>query len=136
MKGQWFLIVGISFAAACSSHGLTNENHKSFKYAKLKSDYQITDLNHYGCEKIDASIIMHILQTGILITEKEVHDHYSTTGCSIEGSISINGCDTEFVFDYGGILYLGNGMIMGCAEKCCGKGYPYCSWDSDNLKGL
>ena len=136
MKVHWIFIFGVLFAVSCSTYTISNKNHSDMKFSLIQSDYRLTDLNNYGCEKIDSSVIKHILQTGTLITEREVHDYYSTTGCSIKGSIVVNGSDTGFTFDYGGVLYFKNGMILGCGRKCCSNNYFYCSWDAQNLKGL
>jgi hypothetical protein len=74
------------------------------------------------------------LQKGILINEKEMHDHYSTSGCTIKGVVRINGKRNEFVYDYGGIIHFSNGIIIGCGEDCCTENYPNCSWDKHNLR--
>ena len=136
MKRQWILIAGVIFTVSCSTNIITNENHHSIKFSKIESDYQLTDLNNYGCEKINLAVITHFLKKGTLVTEREVHDYYSTTGCSIKGNIVINGRNNSFIFDYGGIIYFGDGMILGCGETCCNENYPYCSWDAENLEGL
>ena len=136
MRGQCILIIVVLFAISCSTYIVTNKNHGAIKFSKIKSDYQLTDLNNYGCEKINSSVIEHILHTGTIVTEKELHDYYSTTGCSVKGNMLLNGSSTDFTFDYGGIMHFSNGMILGCGENCCSENYPYCSFDAHNLKGF
>ncbi len=134
MKGKWVFVVTMFLNVSCSTYTVANKNHENVNFSKIKSDYRLTDLNSYGCEKINSSEIEHILQAGILVTEKEIHDYYSTTGCSIKGSVLLNGNSTNFTFDYGGIMYFSNGVILGCGENCCSESYPYCSFDAHNLK--
>ena len=96
----------------------------------------LIDLNNYGCKRIDSSVIKHILKNGTWITEKDVHDYYSTTGCTIKGSVAINNKEIKFVYDYGGIIYFDDRKILGCGENCCREDYPNCSYDKSNLKGF
>ena len=130
------LITSILISISCSTHRILNKDYPKLVFSDLKTDYSLTDLNSYGCMKIDSSILMHIIQNGTLITEKEVHDRYSTTGCTINGSIKINAKENEFVYDYGGIIYFSDGKILGCGKNCCTENYPYCSWDENDLKGF
>lgn len=128
-------ITSILISISCSTHRIFNKDYPKLVFSEIKTDYSLTDLNSYGCMEIDLSILLHIIQNGTLITEKEVHDHYSTTGCTINGSIKINGKESEFVYDYGGIIYFSDGKILGCGKNCCMENYPYCSWDINDLKG-
>ncbi len=136
MRGQWVFVIVVFLTVSCSTYTVTNKNHESVSFSKIKSDYRLTDLNNYGCEKINSSVIKHILHTGTRVTEKEVHDYYSTTGCSVKGSVLLNGSNADFTFDYGGIMYFSNGIMLGCGENCCSENYPYCSFDMHNLKGF
>ena len=126
----------ILISISCSSHRILNNNYPELVISDVKTDYSLTDQNSYGCKKIDLSVIKHIIQNGTLISEKEVHDRYSTTGCTIKGIIKINGKECKFVYDYGGILYFSDGIILGCGKNCCMENYPYCSWDENDLKGF
>jgi len=135
MRRKWILVIMALLNISCASH-IISENNESTKYSKIKSDYKLTDLNNYGCKEINSSVIEHILHTGALVTEKEIHDYYSTTGCSIKGSVLLNGDSIGFSFDYGGIMHFSNGEILGCSENCCTENYPYCSFDVYNLKGV
>lgn len=137
MRRRWLIIIFvIPVITSCSAKFITNKSHENIKFSNIDSAYRLTDLNGYGCEKIDASVIEHILRTGTLATEREVHDYYSTTGCSIRGSVFENGLKTDFTFDYGGIMYIDNGQILVCGKSCCNKNYSYCSYDPKSLKGV
>lgn len=139
MKSLLYQITIIMFLAAsvsCSTYRILNEKYPGLIFSDIKSDYALTDLNKYGCEKIDISVLKHILENGTWITEKDAHDYYSTTGCTIKGSISIDKKAKEFVYDYGGIMYFSDGKILGCGENCCRENYPHCSYDKTNLKGF
>jgi hypothetical protein len=105
-------------------------------FSELKTDYTLIDLNNYGCQPIDSTVLNYILENGTFVTGKELHDHYSTTGCTIKGSVKINNESNKFVYDYGGIIFFSSGKILGCGEGCCRENYPNCSWDKDNLKGF
>ena len=133
MKGLCSLIVvafSISFAA-CASDAARNKS----EFSNLESDYQVTDVNNYGCEKVDRSSLLHILETGQVVSDSEIHDHYSITGCTTQGTLSVNGVPTRFVFDYGGIFTFSNGMKFGCGKNCCKDGFAFCSYDEEDLKG-
>jgi hypothetical protein len=121
---------------SCSTHTIYNRNGRETLFSDIKTDYSLIDVNHYGCESIDLTVLEHILENGTFVTEKELHDQYSTTGCTIEGSVKINNNLNEFVYDYGGIIYFSNGKILACGESCCRDNYPNCSWDKQNLKGF
>ena len=130
------IIFIIAISVSCSTFSILNEKYPGVVFSKLKSDFSLTDLNNYGCTKIDISVLKHILQNGTWVTEKEIHDYYSTTGCTINGSIRINDKKSEFIYDYGGIIYFSDGTILGCGENCCRDNYPNCSYDKRNLKGF
>jgi hypothetical protein len=132
IAGTMFVIM---FVASCAMVGATDDPVVPIKFSNVNSDYYVTDENSYGCRKIDFSVIEHILSMGEIVSEREVHDHYSITGCSIRGTLNFNGTKTDFLFDYGGVMQLGNGKIVACGEKCCINGYQYCSYDANELKG-
>lgn len=121
--------------ASCCPDIIRNKIHEDIEFSKIDSGYQLTDSNNFGCDKADSSVFINILKTGTLISEKDVHDYYSTTGCSTTGSIFINGVKANFTFEYGGIIYFSDGKILGCGKKCCTEKFLYCSYDPENLKG-
>ena len=109
MKALWLLIVGILPVISCANQTtVVNKINNKLTFAEIRTNFELTDENKYGCEKIDTATIKHILRTGTLVTQREVHDYYSTTGCSIKGSMLINGKETDFTLEYGGIIYFKN----------------------------
>jgi hypothetical protein len=126
----------LTTSVSCSTYGVLNKKYPGLVFSDIKSDYSLNDLNNYGCGKIDISVLKYILENGTWITEKIAHDYYSTTGCTINGIISINNKSKKFVFDYGGIFYFNDGKMLGCGENCCRENYPHCSYDKKNLKGF
>lgn len=135
MKGIYFILCNIILLVSCSSDVVENQNTKGLVFSDLKSDFVLKDINNYGCEKIDKSVLAHVLKTGVIATDREIHDYYSYTGCTIQGNVTTNGKNIGFIFDYGGIFYLKNGQTIACGEKCCVKGFQHCSWDKNGLKG-
>ena len=129
-----FVILILVMLVSCAGDKIENQNTKGLIFQKIETDYSVKDINSYDCDKITKKDLVHVLETGELTAEMDIHDYYSYTGCSIEGSIEVNSDRTGFKFDYGGILKLDNGQIIGCGEKCCVKGFNYCSWDKDGLK--
>lgn len=127
-------VLAIGCDASQPGH-VTNENRPALQFTDIRSDYATTDVNGYGCTRIDKSVLEHILRYGTWLSEKEVHDYYSTTGCTIRGSVELNGKETKFDYDYVGIMRFANGMILGCGRNCCSESYPNCSWDKQDLKG-
>ena len=130
-----FAVLIAVLASYATSH-IINKNSSKLVFADLETDYSLTDLNNCGCEKIDLPVLQHILKNGTLIAGKEVSDQYSTTGCTIKGSVMINGKTNQFTYDYGGLIYFSDGRILGCGESCCKESYPYCSWNKEDLKGF
>ena len=96
---------------------------------QIKSTYKVTDLNNYKCEAINQSVIQHVLTNGVIASNRDIHDYYSTVGCSVSGTLNHNGKNTTFDFDYGGILNLGTGQTIACGKKCCENNFKYCTWD-------
>ncbi|MCP4120089.1 MAG: hypothetical protein GY737_32780 [Desulfobacteraceae bacterium] len=136
MKIYWFLIILLIFNVSCAVHTIKNKNHNNLEFSNIVSNFQLTDLHGYNCDMINVDVLKHILKTGEIVDLRELHDHYSTTGCSVKGSIVVNGSKEGFTFDYGGIIYFSSGMILGCGEECCTGDFYNCSWDKDDLKGI
>lgn len=120
---------------SCNLTNIAHDTHNDLIFSNIESDYIVTDTNQYGCKKIDRSMVEHILKTGIKVTQRDIHDFYDTTGCSIKGSIVINDISSEFTFEYGGIIQLSNDTLLGCAEECCKNNFNYCTWDKNGLSG-
>ena len=130
-----YLIAQFSFfVSACGAGEILNSKNKTLLFEDIESNYVVTDKNNYHCKKIDKKIIKHILSKGVEVTNREIHDHYSTSGCTIEGTLKINNKNNSFSFDYGGHINIGNDMIVGCAKDCCANKFKYCTWESNDLK--
>ncbi|HED34111.1 MAG TPA: hypothetical protein ENJ08_07840 [Gammaproteobacteria bacterium] len=128
-------LIVLILTVSCSSGVIENRLNKDLYYSKIKSDLKLTDRNNLGCERIDISVIFHVLETGVESTGRDIHDYYSTTGCSVAGVLEENSIHADFNFDYGGILHLSTGRILGCGKLCCQNNYIYCSWDENELRG-
>lgn len=122
------LSFSLLFLIPCGSGEIKNKNHKNMVFNNIKSTFKITDLNNYKCETIDQSVIKHVLINGVIASDRDIHDYYSTVGCSISGTLDVNSTSTTFSFDYGGILKLGNGQIITCRKTCCENNFKYCTW--------
>jgi len=129
-----FFVAASLFLVACSSNGIVNEKDESTVFGKVRSDFVVTDRNDYGCKSIDAQVLTHILRTGKVVTKKEADNRYSTTGCSIDGAVAVNGEETIFVYDYGGLMWFGDGMLLACDKECCGEDNEYCSYVPKKVK--
>lgn len=129
------LLSSIITIISCATLVVSNERDRATTFSNIDSDYIVTDTNNYGCKTIDLSVLKHILKTGIFVTEKELHDNYSTTGCTIKGRLDMGDKTVNFIYDYGGIVFFDNGRILACGKDCCQENYPNCSWDKENLKG-
>jgi hypothetical protein len=134
LRSLMVVTFSISFGA-CVSDIVHNKSDDKLEYSNLESDYRLTDLNNYGCEKVDRSSLLHILETGQVVSDREIHDHYSITGCTISGRLSVNGVPAQFTFDYGGIFTFSDGTKLGCGKDCCKDGFTFCSYDEEDLKG-
>ncbi len=125
------LSLSLLFLISCGSGEIKNKNHKNLTFNNIKSTFKITDINNYKCKSIDQSVINHILTEGVIASERDIHDHYSIIGCSISGTVDLNGKNTTFSFDYGGILKLGNGRTIACGKICCENNFKYCTWNKN-----
>ncbi len=125
------LSLSLLFLISCGSEEVKNKNHKNLTFDNIKSTYKITNLNNYKCEPIDQSIIKHVLTYGIIASDRDIHDYYSTVGCSISGTLDNNGQNTTFSFDYGGILKPGYGRTIACGKICCENNFKYCTWNKE-----
>jgi len=125
------IIVSFSllFLVSCITSDIINKNHKNLFFNEIESSYKVTDLNNYKCKSIDESVIRHVLTYGVIASDRDIHDYYSTVGCSVDGTLNSNDKKTIFSFDYGGILKLGTGQTIACGETCCKNDFTYCTWD-------
>jgi hypothetical protein len=137
MKVLWVtcMILVMLTIASCNKNDVRSETVADLVFSNIESDYKLTDVNHYDCTEINSTVISHILKYGTFVSEPELHDFYSTTGCTVQGRLKVNGELLEFTYDYGGIMYFNNGKTIACGEGCCRDDYPYCSWDKENLNG-
>lgn len=113
---------------SCGSGDIKNNNHKNLVFNNIKSTFELTDLNNYKCETIGQSVINHVIENGVLASDRDIHDHYSTVGCSVNGTLNVNNITTTFNFDYGGILKIGTGQTIACGKTCCKNNFKYCTW--------
>lgn len=125
------LPISLLLFISCGAVDIKNKNHKNLIFNNIKSTFEITDLNNYKCETIDESIIKHVLTNSVIASDRDIHDFYSTVGCSISGTLNNNGQNTTFSFDYGGILKLGTGQTIACGKMCCENNFKYCTWDKN-----
>lgn len=117
------------FLISCGTDEIKNKNNKNLIFNNIKSTFEIADLNNYKCDTIDKSVIKYVLKNGEITSNRDIHDYYSTVGCSISGTLDQNGTNTTFSFDYGGILKLGTGQTIACGKTCCENNFKYCSWE-------
>ncbi len=110
---------------ACTTHGVLNP-----KYTQVRSSLVVNDINNYGCAQPLISDIEYIIDTGVRVTETELHDHYSTTGCSVSGTLLDNGLVKDFTFDFGGLIYINDGTTIACGPSCCADpSFEYCTYE-------
>ncbi|WP_133251371.1 hypothetical protein [Pokkaliibacter plantistimulans] len=116
---------------ACSNQPPTASSPPSFddQYTELKSDFKVSDARHYGCDQIDQQVLQHVLDSGVSVTQQDVDEQFTTTGCTIHGSLRRNGQPLGFSFDYGGVLQLSDGSLLACGDGCCNDAFDYCSWN-------
>jgi len=130
MKSYGFIIATLIIITSCTSKNNLNNNEKPH-FSHIQTNFKLTNKNNYPCDTISLSDIQHIVNNGQLVNEREIHDHYAITGCSIDGTLLVNKELYEFTLDYGGIVYINNGMTLACGEACCHSGFTYCSFDQE-----
>ncbi|WP_444930765.1 hypothetical protein ACJJIF_02990 [Microbulbifer sp. SSSA002] len=116
----FFIIVG------CSSDSIRGSSYP-FEYTEIRYE-NLEDVNQCGCSLISREKLTHILKTGVNKTSMEIHDHVSTVGCTVNGTLKRNGQVLDFLFDYGGVFYFSDDSMLVCAESCCSDGFEFCSW--------
>lgn len=121
------------FTLSCSTQNVINKNHNGLLFSKIKSDLVLSDINDYGCSKIELSDLSFLLENSTIVSNSLIHDQYSIVGCSIRGTTLKNKKEVEFTFDYGGVFYFSDGVVMACGELCCNDSYKFCSWDPKSL---
>lgn len=127
------IVLSTFFILACSSNKIINIHDTELVFTNIQSDYIIKDINNYECDDIDIATLKYFLTTSKPVSQIELHNEFSTVGCSIKGRVTVDSKSIGFRFDYGGILYLNNGKIMACGEDCCQNNFKYCTWNkSDN----
>lgn len=129
MKTLLPVLISAFFLSACSVHKATNTHNFDLVFTEIQSDFIVKDINDYDCNKIDITTLNYVFSTASPTTHMDVHDNFSTVGCSIEGLITTENENIGFKFDYGGIIYLDNGKIMACGEGCCRNNFKYCTWE-------
>jgi hypothetical protein len=87
MKLCYLLILTAIANMSCVDGYIKNGEKQKLTFASIKTNYQLNDANNYGCNKIDSAVLEHILRTGVIINQKEANEHYSTTECTIKGSM-------------------------------------------------
>lgn len=117
----------------CSTQKVINKNHNELIFSEIKSNLFLTDINDYGCGQIGLSDLSFLLENSTIVSDSVIHDQYSIVGCSINGTALKNKKKVEFTFDYGGIFYFSDGVVMACGELCCNDSYEFCSWDPKSL---
>lgn len=130
MKSRTITFIIALLVVACTSGIIVNSIDSSLSFDDIRSDFTVKDTNSYGCEKINMGDLKHVLEYGVLSTERDIHDYYSTVGCSVGGSLLMNGERQTFTFDYGGIFRFSNGTILSCGKRCCENNFKYCTWDT------
>jgi len=129
MRNFIAIILSTCILLACSSNKTINIHDAELEFTNIQSDFVIKDVNNYDCDDIDIATLKYILTTSKPVSQIELHDEFSTVGCSIKGRVTIKDKSIGFKFDYGGILYLENKKIMACGEDCCQNDFKYCTWD-------
>lgn len=133
MNKAYTCLFSLFLLSSCITDSIENQNIKGMVFSNIKSDYLIENTHRMPCDKIDRTILEHVLKTGVMATDRDIHDDYSTVGCSIKGTMDLNGEPQEFVFDYGGFFYLGNSRNIACGKQCCEDDFIYCSWNENGL---
>ena len=129
MKLLWISLVLSLFTLGCSTENIINKNHKELIFSEIESNLFLSDINDYGCSQIELSDLSFLLGNSTVVSDSIIHDQYSIVGCSVNGTALKNKKKVEFTFDYGGIFYFSDGVVMACGDFCCHHTYEFCSWD-------
>jgi len=99
-------------------------------FSQLEIEPHVQDINHYGCEAEapDKADIAHVLETGVPVTEADLHDRWSTTGCSVRGRVLKQGALEGFEFDFSGIVRFSDGSLLACGPACCADNFVFCGY--------
>lgn len=130
MKAYCFLVC-VLVLSACSSGEVVNSHNSEVVFSNIETDFIVEDINGYGCDEITSAVLNYVFENGNYSTQMDVHDNYSTVGCSIKGKLLTNNQVVEFTFDYGGIVNFDNGKIFVCGENCCQNNFQFCTWDRE-----
>jgi hypothetical protein len=133
MKLLYVVLILLFFTLSCSAQNIINKNHNGLFFSKVKSNLSLHDINNYGCNQIKLNDLSYLLENSTIVSKSTIHDHYSIVGCSVNGTVFKNKKKVEFTFDYGGIFYFSDGVIIACGELCCNESYEFCSWDTKVL---
>lgn len=133
MKLLYASLILSFFTLSCTTHNIVNKNHNELFFSTVTSNLSLLDINNYGCNQVELSDLTYLLENSTLVSNSIVHDQYSIVGCSVKGSVLKNNKKVEFTFDYGGIFYFSDGVVMACGESCCNESYELCSWDPKSL---
>lgn len=133
MNKAYTCLFSLFLVTSCTENTIENQNIKGMVLSNIKSNYVIENARRMPCDNIDRTILEHVLKTGVMATDRDIHDDYSTVGCSIKGTLDINGQSKAFVFDYGGFFYLGNNQNIACGKQCCANNFIYCTWSEIGL---
>lgn len=115
----------IVVAFGCASTSFARSNKASFTELTI-ARYDLQG-NKY-CDNARRSDLLHVLQTGTFVSDVDIHDNYSSVGCTAEGSVRIDGHKLDFRFEYGGVFYFSDGRKFGCGKACCRDSFKYCTW--------
>ena len=129
MKIFFSTLLSAFLLLACSSNKVVNIHDPELEFTDIQSKFIVKDINNYDCDDIDIATLNYIFTTSSPISQMDLHDYFSTVGCSIKGQVTTKGESIGFKFDYGGIIYLDNGEVMACGEDCCQNDFKYCTWD-------
>ena len=66
------LIILTATFTSCSTRNVCNRNSRETVFSDIETDYALIDLNNYGCEPIDLTVLEYILENGTFDTEKDV----------------------------------------------------------------
>lgn len=97
-------------------------------FDNIQLDPTVRNAKGLNCPKIQKEDVQQLLKLGQEVSDQQILDNYKLSGCSVEGTVSINDEVQKFVFEYGGLLFLENGKTLACGPSCCLSGFSYCSY--------